>query len=317
MLQRVDYNPLAYLNAPVVEGFSVVIQKPVKAMVASNIPLSFSEVLERVMHNPNDPLSRYRSAMEYYLGQMHNEKYYNYADVDAKRWQLRIIAENADYSGMSDTEKVMAIFDRYDQAFPGFLSSYAIHYSNLGNSAADLVHREYINELISVFGNMEKATVAYRKALYGDMSNSEIREAIAAKYPPIGKITMREFHYMVDEMNQVGVDEKLRHILGEAMASNIDTLVREELLDKPFDMQMICNQYNSMRNAMAKTSFNDVGNSGTVLRELFGVSFDYFGNAYSDRRHSVDFNLLKDQLVKKYSKWMAADYDRWLREHIL
>lgn len=286
MIQRVEYNPFAYLNAPNVDGLNIVVQKPVKPISSSaSVLLSFDEVLERVLHNPNDSLSNYRSATEYYLGQNYYAKYYNYHDIDLKRWQLRISAENADFSGMNDAEKVMAIYNRYNQAFDGFLSSMAIWYPSAGNSATDLIMREYNSELVTVFGSMEKATAAYRTALYGNMSDSEIREVIAAKYPPIGTITMREFHYMVDEMSHVGVDDKLKYILGEAMANSGcgDILVREDLLDKPFDLQMLCKQYNTMRNAMAKTSSNNVGNSGAVMRELFGVSFDDWGNAYAAR----------------------------------
>jgi len=270
------------------------------------------------MHNPNDPLDRYRSAMAVQLGQMHNEKYYTYDDVDIKRLELRNLAETADYSGMSDTEKFMTIYDRYNQAFRGFWTSSAIWYPSLGNTAVDLIQRDFTSELTAVFGSMEKATDAYRAAQYGNMSDSEIRETIAAKYPPLGKITLREFSYMVDEMSQVGVDEKLRYILGEAMVNSGlgDIMVREELLDKPIDIQMLCKQYNTMRNAIAKTISNDVGNSGAVMRELFGVNYDSYGNVYTNNKSPVNYSLLIKQFTEKYQRWTAADYERWVTVHI-
>ena len=52
-----------------------------------------------------------------------------------------------------------------------------------------------------------------------------------------------------------------------------------------------------MRNAMAKTIFNDVGSAGAVLREHFGMSFDSLGNAYASRT-SLNFSLLTKQFLQ-------------------
>ena len=69
-----------------------------------------------------------------------------------------------------------------------------------------------------------------------------------------------------------------------------------------------------MRNAAAKTFYNDVGNSGTVLRELFGMSFDHWGNAYATPRNTVDYKSLIQQLQQKYySDWTIRDYEEWFR----
>jgi len=114
MLQRVDFNPSAYLSAQMVDGLNIVAQKPTKpdkldalAVVAP----SFEEILANVLHNPNDPRSRYEQAMQVQLGLIHNAQYFDYGDVNAKLKDLRSTAETADYSGMSAAEKVMDIYD--------------------------------------------------------------------------------------------------------------------------------------------------------------------------------------------------------------
>jgi len=259
MLQRVDFNPNAYLSALKVDGLNVVMQSPIKPdKLDATIVVapSFEEILANVLHNPNDPRSRYEQAMMVQLGLLQSAKHFEYGDVNAKLKELRSIADCADYSGMSDAEKVMAIYNRWDQAFGDFRQASAIGYGSLAGlqTADSIIRLQFYNELKSVFGSVEKATAAYRAAQYGGMSNSEIRMEIAAKYPPMNKITLRDFYYMVWEMEQVGVDEGLPRVLGSANSWGV--LVREELLDKPLDVRWLCDSYNTMRNAMAKTLTN-------------------------------------------------------------
>ena len=312
MIQRVDYNPYAYLSAQTVDGISAVAQKPIKLDSEAITTLSFDDILANVLHNPYDPRSRYEQAMIVQLGLMHNAKYFDYGDVNAKLRELRNIAETSDYSGMSDADKVMMIYNRWDKAFGDFRQAAAVGSMGLAGiqTADNKIMLQFINELTDVFGNMENVHAAYRTAQYGNMSNSEIRAEIANRYPSTNKITLRDFYHMVWEMEQVGVDEGLPRLLSNA--NNWGPLVREELLDKPLDVRWLCDTYNSMRNAAAKTFNNDVGNSGIVLKELFSVVFDGMGNAYGNPQRTVDYSLLINQAIQKYyENWTVKDYEKW------
>ena len=330
MLERVNFNPYAFLSAPKVDGLTVVTRE--QQVVKLTEGPAFCDVLDRVrngasfeemrdvllsnvIHNPNDPRSRYQQAMQAYLGLQHAANYYNTEGAAWKLMDLKHIADNADYTGMSDAEKVMAIYDRYDQAFGNFRRASAIGYQGLSGIQTDDVKiwRQFNNELISVFGSIERANAAYRTAQYGNMSDAEIRAEITAKYPPTDRMTLREFHEMVWEMSVVGVDDGLSTVLGTA-ADRMGILVREELLDKPLDLNWLLNSFNTLRNSQT-THFRDaVRNTDVVLRELFDVQFDALGNASTNGRSTVDFELLIRQLTQKYqNSWTVRDYEAWFR----
>ena len=116
-------------------------------------------------------------------------------------------------------------------------------------------------------------------------------------------------------MKTARVDEGMWQVLYYATTDNVSNLAREELLDKPLDVNWLCSTYNTMRNSLAKTFHTDVGNSGAVMRELFDISFDGRGNAVSNWRRSVDYKTLIAQAIKRYeTDWKAYDYERWLYE---
>ena len=175
-----------------------------------------------------------------------------------------------------------------------------------------LIMNQFENELISVFGSVERAEAAYRTTVYGNMSNAEIRETIAAKYPPMNEITLREFHEMVWEMQVAGADEGLSNVLFRAATEGVGVLAREELLNQPLDVSWFVSTYNSMRNAAAKTFYNDVGNSAIVLTELFGVYQSGGGNLSTNLRSPVSYQTLIPQLQQKYASWTENDYMQWL-----
>ena|GEM_PF-3237482 len=254
-------------------------------------------------------------AMEVKLGLMHKSKYFDFLDTDEKLRKLLEATSTANHKGMSNAAKALAIYTRWDEAFGDFRKAAAIQYT--GSMSSDLrtdqkIINQFNNELISVFGSVKNAEAAYRTAIYGNMSNAEVREAIAAKYPPMDKITLREFHEMVWEMQVAGADEGLSNVLFRAATDGVGVLAREELLDYPLDVSWFVSTYNTMRNAAAKTSYNDVGNSAVVLNELFGVYKESGGNLATNRRSSVNYQTLIPQLQQKYANWTENDYMQWL-----
>jgi len=348
MIQSINFNPYAFQTAPKVHGLTAASFKqtqfevfrgtlycPVeeqqlksemaplgihvvtRAEIMANMSptVKLNELLSNVFSSPNDPLLQWQSAMSAKLGQMHNARFFDYGNVSGKLARLRNIAETVDYSGMSETEKVLAIYNRYDQAFGNFRMASAIGYPALAGERTDseMIMRQFNDELTSVFGSVERAREAYRVAQYGNMSNAEIREAISTKYPPANEMTLREFHEMVWEMFHVGADDGLMSVLSTA-TDRMGVLAREELLDRPLDLRWLSNSYNTLRSSMTNHFRDAVRNTGSVLRDLFGMDFDARGNAISHQRSSVDYEALIRQLTNRFfNTWTAKDYENWLQ----
>ena len=83
--------------------------------------LTFDEIYKHVVHNPNDPTDRHRQAMRIYMSQQQSAERYPYENVDQKLYELRNMAFDARYEGMSEEEIFLSIYERYEQAFPGFM----------------------------------------------------------------------------------------------------------------------------------------------------------------------------------------------------
>ena len=242
----------------------------------------------------------------------HNLKYFDFSSGISLE-QVIDSGKNADYTGMSDAEKYMTIFNRYAQAFGENFANWAgTIYITDSNSIFSRVRHEFNKEVIAAFGTSEKATQAYRTALYGNMSENEVRAAIAAKYPPANKMTLRDFMYMVIEMNEFGVDGGLSRVLDSALSfhdlliagqTGVNThFVREGLLDQRLDLSRICNGYNS-RYMAGTVSIQ----TGFLLQDLLGISLD--GKGYASTPPSLDY-LNWDELIKQW----ATNYLRWTDE---
>ena len=141
MIQRIDFNPYAYLSAPRVEGINPVNQKTLFAealdaeMAAISEAYRFKEEIadngfqERalavfgprffIQHEPTDYKALlnellavgddYDNAISVVIGQMNADKHFDYGDVESKLAGLKEIADSADYTGKSDAEIVTAI----------------------------------------------------------------------------------------------------------------------------------------------------------------------------------------------------------------
>jgi hypothetical protein len=242
------------------------------------------------------------------LGERRDAQYFN-----IKVSLSRFMAEKPDYTGMSDAEKYTAIYDRYKEAFGDFLPAGAISYVGDPQATTSQIWMQFGRELREVFGSYEAALRANKVAQYGNMSDSDIRAAIASKYPPMNKITLREFHEMTWEMCRVGVDNGLHEVLGSSTSwgyysnnSVSSGLIREEMLDKPLDLKSLCDAYNGMLYAGSTTSA-----AGQVLRELFGVRFDARGNAYSNSPSPMNFEAYVKQWLASHKDWTAEDYENY------
>jgi len=270
------------------------------------------------------PNGEWISAMEEHLGNKNYEKYINLAFMDEKLEALRFQAATAEYVGMSEAEIARSIFNRYENAFGDFRKVWAVGYpatsTNEHKDGAYKIYNQFRRELESVFGSMEVATANYRKALYGNMSNSEIRAEIASKYPPAGKLTLRELHYMVQEMEDVGVGDGFMRVFKghEAMLKIGGVLSYESLLDRPVDISLLgvmSGVFNEMRNSAHQGIFQDTGVTNDIIKLIFGINLDNMSSASSISRNLADYgSFIEEQKKKYYENWTAKDFEEWFLE---
>lgn len=156
------------------------------------------------------------------------------ASTEAKLAELREIAKNADYTGMSYSEIYKTIYDRYNEASGGQLGAYAFYNppwdsdigtikNQLGQELRLHIYTPLEKELEQELGftNQEnraefqkhfierRYTVRAEALGYGGMSYDEIEKAIVEKYK--GKNSLQDFLEMQGELNDTGV---LWHKLG-------------------------------------------------------------------------------------------------------
>jgi hypothetical protein len=281
-------------------------------LAAKGIQLITSENMKIAAKEYVCPFDSKTGAIAMELGDMHNSKYFKLSFPWLALDELKAYSESTDYTGMTNAEKYTAIYSRYAEAFGDFMPAGAIDYTSDAQSIYARIFTQFGAELTRVFGSSAAAADANRVAQYGDKSQSEVRAAIIEKYPPMNQITLREFHEMTWEMSCVGVDDGLHEVLvhsedylGYNVGDVNQNLIREELLDKPLDLQHLCNTYNGMLYAGSVTR-----SAGRVMRGLFGVSFDGRGNAYANNT-SVDYKAYIERLFANRSTWTQSDYEKF------
>ena len=156
------------------------------------------------------------------------------ASTEAKLAELREIAKNADYTGMSYSEIYKTIYDRYNEASGGKLKASAF-FNPPGDSDIIAIKNQLDQELkLHIYTPLEKEleqelgfskqenraefqnhfierrNAIYAEALgYGGMNYDEIEKAIVEKYKE--KDSLQDFLEMQGELNKTGV---LLHKLG-------------------------------------------------------------------------------------------------------
>ena len=274
--------------------------------------LTFDEIYRHVIHRTGDEADRHMQAMRIYMSQQQSAERYPYENVDQKLYELRNLAFEARYEGMSEEEIFLSIYERYEQAFPGFMLA-----STLGNGYMPgfskppifAIQQQYREELQSIFGSNERAREVHRTAFYGDKSDSEIRAEIVAKYPPPGKQTLKDVRYMLEEMRMAGVDEMMSTVLHEAIGCEFKYM---EMNNKPFDIQWLANEHNSILNAHFYWRTEQIQNAHLLFTEIFGASVDSNGNVSANVRGSTNFSTRIEELYQKYYKtWTVSDWERF------
>ena len=155
--------------------------------------------------------------------------------TNRKDYEAMTAAE--DFTGMTDAEIYKAIYEKYQHCYgENFFEANAIDYINMNMERTyGSILMQFNNELSAVFGEFynHRTMQARREALYGDMSDSEIRQTIMEKYMEDGNITLRNLFKAANEMDSCGVGGKMLFAMidfGDGHESLNDRLPREEFI---------------------------------------------------------------------------------------
>lgn len=163
------------------------------------------------------------------------------------------IVANTDYSQMNDVEIYNSIYDRYNEAFGDFLSQHRLHIPYDLKTHYYYAANAFRQELCSHFG-WDGAMEVTRKANYGDMSDVEIRNALAEKYHSGPLMTLRNALSMTYELSFMGMDDNTWAFLSSCSSGSDEEMYRlgfdgpypeywQMLLDRPVNLERLCSQY--------------------------------------------------------------------------
>lgn len=184
-----------------------------------------------------------------------------------------------DFTGMTNQEKYLEIYEFFQHCYgENFLDAGAIGYvmPMQGDPYMGILDkfRSYVTNVCGLSKeypeNSKQLRQLRKEALYGGMSDKEIRAAIRAKYPPAGEMTFRDLYKMTNEMDECGIggyaESCIKWVFRDR--NNLSEIpVRETMLDVPVTskhMQTILNSYEAK---VYQNLYVDK-NLGTVLKEL-------------------------------------------------
>ncbi|MDE6709308.1 MAG: hypothetical protein K2J76_02325 [Oscillospiraceae bacterium] len=158
-------------------------------------------------------------------------------------WEFAKRTAAEDFTGMSDAEIYKAIYEKYQYCYgKNFYYGKAISYPIAPSEFDDYnkVIRRFNNEVAAALGGREQVEAARREALYGDMSDYEVRQAIIDEYDLSDGMTFRELYKMTYDIWKVGLDGGLHNRLddlfddfstAESRANCDNIATRENYLD--------------------------------------------------------------------------------------
>lgn len=131
------------------------------------------------------------------------------------------LTENADYTGMTDTEKYLAIYGKYQHCCgENFLDATAVGFPrpDCSDDSEHMIKARFDKEMAEAFGSLAKAASVRCEALYGTTDKQEVRQAIIDKYiDEENKISLGNFYKMANEMYECGVGEDIMRWLDDSM----------------------------------------------------------------------------------------------------
>jgi hypothetical protein len=201
-------------------------------------------------------------------------------EVAAKNKELKAIAANTDYTGMSDVEIYQSIYDLYADAFgDDFLDA---HRYGVAAPISASPYGSYWTELYSHFG-VENTDEVNRRRLYGDMSTEEIQNVIIAKYPADGQRTIRDVMSMARDFAEIGTEGialtmqayQLSWLWGNGEGPTPERFKEWEAnLDSPIDSGAVLAHYNGLRS----TGYGGITlDTGALLSRIFNIELGIDG----------------------------------------
>ncbi|MGN1417030.1 MAG: hypothetical protein ACI4XF_09310 [Oscillospiraceae bacterium] len=176
------------------------------------------------------------------------------------------------FENMSRAEKYKAIYEKYQHCYGNnFLDALAIDYVNPPTSedrcmSVLIQFRKEVNEACGGYANVPKAR---RAALYGEMSDEEIRQSIMDKYSQDGGMTQRDLFKAANEMDLCGVGGGISNMLNPIgnpstyKSGENPMITRENQLDAPVMVQYLNNVQNVCKNRLLS--------GGSINMEIFAV----------------------------------------------
>lgn len=227
-------------------------------------------------------------------------------------WEFAKLTAAEDFTEMSAAEIYKAIYEKYQHCYgKNFYYGKAISYPMAPSEYDDYnkIIRRFNNEVAAALGGEEQVKAARREALYGDMSDYEVRQAIIDEYDLSDGMTFRELYQMTYDIWKVGLDGGLHNRLddlfydfstAESRANCDNIATREKYLDTKVSVKYfselqkfydnavyrgngILPEYsttlNQIRAACSTSSrgisASSVSSASSVLSSLFAARYDF------------------------------------------
>lgn len=176
---------------------------------------------------------------------------YNKSCVDDKNWQDydKLTAEE-DFTGMSAAEIYKAIYEKYQHCYgENFIDINAVPYVS-ANGTVDtfrgLISR-FQRDVKSAIGSSNYSDIqkARREALYGDMSEYDVRAAIVEKYAADG-FTNADLYKATAEMDRCGVGGGIYNVLSSVLTKDNSQIIYRSSLGIKTSVEEACAMYEEM-----------------------------------------------------------------------
>lgn len=132
-------------------------------------------------------------------------------------WQFNDLTRAEDFTGMSAEEIYKKIYEKYQYCYgENFYSVRDIGYPLPPTDYNDYIPivNKFRKEVLAACGTDYEGLAKLRKeALYGGMTDREIRQSIIDKYDLSDGMTFRELYHITGEMSSVGLDGGLNNDL--------------------------------------------------------------------------------------------------------
>lgn len=175
---------------------------------------------------------------------------YNITCVNDKNWKDydKLTAEE-DFTGMSAAEIYKAIYEKYKHCYgENFIDINAVPYVSANgtvDSFRGLIGR-FNSEIRSACGSDEDIKKIRREALYGDMSDYDVRAAIIEKYTSDGKATNADLYKITAEFDRCGVGGGIHNPLASVLTKDKAQVIHNSILGINTSVEESCAMYEAM-----------------------------------------------------------------------